>query len=163
RCVELLPSGGWLFNIGVMLARRSAGLRLVLPRLGMAKIVSFLRAIGWPGQPEALFSLVSPAAEDADPPCPHLGLWSPVLPRARRDGTHRLGWAAHRRRAGGSGSVPAGEAGRPAPGAGLLLRYSRRAVPAGAQDQPRKGGLRARGSPRGESVPESRAAAPAGS
>jgi hypothetical protein len=81
RCVELLPSGSWLFNIGVMVARRSASLRLVLRRLGMAQIVSFLRAIGWPGQPEALVALVSPAAEHADHLWLHVDVASGVQPR----------------------------------------------------------------------------------
>jgi hypothetical protein len=53
-CFAALPSGGVIFQVGVMLSRATDEVRLCTRRLMPEKIVEYLERIGWPGSGDEL-------------------------------------------------------------------------------------------------------------
>jgi hypothetical protein len=68
-CVDRLPGRAWLFQVGLMLGRPDAGLRLCVRDMSAAEVPSYLRDLGWQGsvsEVRDLLEAVSPAVEAVD-------------------------------------------------------------------------------------------------
>jgi hypothetical protein len=65
RCFQALPGGGRLNCLGVMLPRKSEGVRLSL-ELPPERLRSYLDAVGWPGTDKALASVMPLLSDGVD-------------------------------------------------------------------------------------------------
>ena len=59
RCVQKLPNGTYLIDIGIMLSRSTSDIRLMLNRIKPENIVSYLKSINWEGDTSNLQILIS--------------------------------------------------------------------------------------------------------
>jgi hypothetical protein len=58
RCLEALPTGVYVFQVGLMLARQSDMVRICLRGISPGKIIDYLSEIGWSGSTDALKTLL---------------------------------------------------------------------------------------------------------
>ena len=68
-CVNLLPAGARIFQVGLMLSRTTAVTRLCIRGLASAQIPAYLAAIGWEGargEVEAIVDKLAPLVERID-------------------------------------------------------------------------------------------------
>jgi hypothetical protein len=69
RCVNVLPAGARIFQVGLMLSRATAVTRLCVRGLASAQIPEYLKAIGWEGargEVEAIADKLAPLVERID-------------------------------------------------------------------------------------------------
>ena len=66
RCLEALPSGTHVFQVGLMLARCSEQVRICLRGISTTQTLEYLQRIGWPGSLQALKSLLLEVVEQVD-------------------------------------------------------------------------------------------------
>ncbi len=59
KCLEKLPKGARLLDVGIMLSRPTAEMRLVMNRMKPKDIIPYLKSIGWRGNIEELQELIS--------------------------------------------------------------------------------------------------------
>jgi hypothetical protein len=58
QAIQGLPEGSSIFQVGVMLSRATAGVRLVLNKIKPAQIIPYLTALGWEENDDRLSSLI---------------------------------------------------------------------------------------------------------
>jgi len=66
NCLQHLPSGTSVFQIGAMLSREPAFVRVCVSGLPPQQIISYLKKIGWPGDGERLQTLIDELATIVD-------------------------------------------------------------------------------------------------
>ncbi|AFZ53173.1 2OG-Fe(II) oxygenase [Cyanobacterium aponinum] len=65
-CLQSLPSGAYVFQIGLMLARESDFIRVCIRDISHTKVIEFLQKIGWIGSVNELKSLLNDLAQYCD-------------------------------------------------------------------------------------------------
>ena len=69
RCIACLPSGAWIFQVGLMLARPAQVARLCIRGIAPAEVTGFLQAGGWQGpavEVQALLDRFAPYSQRVD-------------------------------------------------------------------------------------------------
>jgi hypothetical protein len=61
-CLEALPGGAWVRNLGLMLARPTDALRIEIKELPFDALRAFLDRVGWPGPSGEAHAALSPTA-----------------------------------------------------------------------------------------------------
>ena len=56
-CIEKLPKGASMLDVGVMLSRSTPGMRLIITRIKIRQIIPYLNSIGWSDENEGLSTL----------------------------------------------------------------------------------------------------------
>ena len=72
--IQHMPKDSLLFNVGVMLSRSSAGVRLVINRIQSTQIISYLKSLGWTDEQGEGLKLIKELEQEVSRFVLHIGI-----------------------------------------------------------------------------------------
>ena len=79
-CINSLPEGAGLYQVGFMIPRKTEAIRLILVRIGLTEIENYPKNIDWPGEMEIVKSLINTYSSKFDYFVYNINIGKTILP-----------------------------------------------------------------------------------